>query len=175
MTNMADFILPVLVTGIVLFGALKGFNVFETFLKGAKSGFKTIFSITPALIALVFAVNILKASGGLKLLTDFLEPISNLLHIPKEITPLFILSPISGSGALSMFESILKDYGPDSFIGRCSSILMGSTETTLYAITLYFGSCNIKNTRHTLPCAICADLTSFILSCKIVDMILGNS
>lgn len=172
MTSFTDFILPILVTIIIAFGAIKGLNVFDIFLDGAKSGFKTILGITPALIALIVAVNMLKSSGGLNVISDFFSPISDLLKIPKEVTPLAILSPISGSGAISMFETILKEHGPDSFIGRCASIMMGSTETTFYAITLYYGSCNIKNTRHTLPSAICADLVSFIFSAIAVRIFL---
>ena len=116
----------------------------------------------------------LKNSGGLDIITDFLSPLASFLKIPKEVTPLMILSPISGSGSLSIFESILKDYGPDSFIGRTASVMMGSTETTFYATTLYYGSCNIKKTRHTLPCAICADITSFIFSARAVSLFLQN-
>lgn len=172
MTSFTDFILPILVTIIIAFGAIKGLNVFDIFLDGAKSSFKTVLGIIPALIALIVAVNMLKSSGGLNVISDFFSPISNLLKIPKEVTPLAILSPISGSGAISMFETILKEHGPDSFIGRCASIMMGSTETTFYAITLYYGSCNIKNTRHTLPAAICADLVSFIFSAIAVKIFL---
>ena len=168
MIEFTDYILPTLVLIIIIFGAVKGLNVFDVFLDGAKSGFKTVIGITPALIALIVGVSMLKSSGGLNIITNFLEPVSTFLRIPKEVTPLAILSPISGSGATSMFESILKDFGPDSFIGRCASVMMGSTETTFYAITLYYGSCNIKNTRHTLPSAICANLVSFIFSARAV-------
>lgn len=164
MSSFTDYILPFIVVVIVAFGTLKGFNVFDVFLDGAKSGFKTVLGITPALIALIVAINMLKSSGGLDVITNIFAPICNFFKFPKELTPLAILSPISGSGAISMFETILKEHGPDSFIGRCASIMMGSTETTFYAITLYYGSCNIKNTRHTLPSAICADLVSFIFS-----------
>lgn len=172
MTDFTDYILPTLVLIIIIFGAVKGLNVFDIFLDGAKSGFKTVLGITPALIALIVAVSMLKNSGGLNIITNFLKPISQFLGVPKEVIPLGILSPISGSGATSMFESILKDFGPDSFIGRCASVMMGSTETTFYAITLYYGSCNIKNTRHTLPSAICADLVSFIFSTRVVTFFL---
>ncbi len=174
MIEFTDFILPAIVTVIIVFGAIKGINVFDVFLDGAKSGFKTVLSITPPLIGLIVAVNMLKNSGGLNIITDFLSPVASLLKIPKEVTPLMILSPISGSGSLSIFENILKDYGPDSFIGRTASVMMGSTETTFYATTLYYGSCNIKKTRHTLPCAICADITSFIFSARAVSIFLQN-
>lgn len=173
MMGFTDYILPALVVIIIVFGAIKGLNVFDMFLAGAKNGFKTVLGITPALIGLIVAVNMLKSSGGLNIITNLLSPVSSFLGIPKEVTPLAILSPISGSGAVTMFESILKDFTPDSFIGRCASVMMGSTETTFYAITLYYGSCNIKNTRHTLPSAICADLVSFIFSAKAVEFFLN--
>lgn len=165
-----DFLLPVIVTGTVIFGAVKGVKVFDVFIEGAKTGFKTALSITPPLIALIMAVSMLKNSGGLDVLCSILSPVSKLTGIPAEIMPLTILSPVSGSGAVSMFESILKDYGADSFIGRCASVMMGSTETTFYAITLYYGSAEIKKTRHTLPCAVCADWVSYLLSPVMVSL-----
>ena len=172
MKSATDFILPALVAIIIAFGAIKEIKVFDVFLEGAKNGFKTVIGITPALIALIVAVNMLKASGGLEIISNICSPVTRLLGIPKELTPLAILSPVSGSGAVSMFESILNDFGADSFIGRAASVMMGSTETTFYAITLYYGSCGIKNTRHTLPSAICADLVSFIFSAIAVKIFL---
>ena len=170
MIKFSDYIIPLIIILIILYGAFKGINVFDEFLNGAKNGFKTIYTITPALIALIFAIELMKASGGLDVLCSLLSPVTNLLGIPKELTPLTILSPISGSGSVGMFERILKDYNPDSFIGRCASVMMGSTETTFYTMTLYYSSINIKKTRHTLPSALCADFTSFILSSKIVKL-----
>ena len=172
MNNITDFILPTLVVLIIMHGALKGINVFDEFIKGAKSGFNTIADITPSLIALLLCVNMLQASGGLEVICSLVSPVTAFLGIPKEITPLAILSPVSGSGALVVYENILKSFGPDSYIGRCASVIMGSTETTFYAITLYYGSINIKKTRHTLPSALCADFTSFILSSKFVKLFL---
>ncbi len=172
MNKITDFILPSLVILIILHGAFKGINVFDEFVKGAKSGFTTILDITPSLIALLLCVNMLSASGGLDVVCSLVSPLTTLLGIPKEITPLAILSPVSGSGALGMYENILKSFGPDSYIGRCASVIMGSTETTFYAITLYYGSINVKKTRHTLPSALCADFTSFILSSKFVRLFL---
>ena len=172
MNRITDFILPALVVLIILHGAFKGINAFDEFIKGARSGFNTVLNITPSLIALLLCVNMLRASGGLEVICSLISPITTLLGIPKEIIPLAILSPVSGSGALGMYESILKEFGPDSYIGRCASVIMGSTETTFYAITLYYSSINIKKTRHTLPSALCADFTSFILSPRFVNMFL---
>lgn len=170
MKGLSDYILPTIVVLIVLYGAFKGVDVFNVFIDGAKSGFKTVFNIIPSLIALLLSINMLKASGGLDVLLSLLSPIGDFLGIPRDIIPLTILSPISGSGSLGVFESILKDFGPDSFIGRCVSVMMGSTETTFYTLALYYGSIGIKKTRHTVPSALCADFTSFILSPRFVKM-----
>lgn len=172
--SFTDWILPILTVFIAVYGALRGINVFDIFIEGAKDGFKTALNITPPLIALLTAVSMLKASGGLTVLTNLLSFAADITGIPKEVLPLTLLSPVSGSGAVTMYESILKDFGPDSFIGLCASVLMGSTETTFYAITLYYGSVGIKKTRHTLPCAVCADLTSYILSPVFVKLFLKS-
>lgn len=174
MNSLSDYLLPAIVAIIVLYGAFKGIDIFNEFIEGAKSGFKTVLNITPSLIALLLAVNMLKASGGLDTLCSLISPVANILGIPSEVIPLAILSPVSGSGAVGMYESLLKDFGPDSFIGRCASVMMGSTETTFYAITLYYGSVGIKKSRHTLPSALCADFTSFMLSPRFVSLFLGK-
>ncbi len=172
--NFSDYFLPAIVVTIVLYGAFKGVDIFGEFINGAKNGFKTIFNITPSLVILILGVTMLKESGALSVLTGLLSPIGKFLGIPPDIIPLSILSPISGSGSLGMYESILKEYGPDSFIGQCASVIMGSTETTFYAITLYYGSTGIKKSRHTLPSALCADFTSFILSPRLVKLFLNQ-
>ncbi len=164
MKLFSDAIIPSVVILIIACGLYKRIDIFNAFLTGAKNGFKIIYNITPSLIALILAINMLRASGGLEILSSVLSPITSLLGIPKELTPLTILSPISGSGSLGMYESILKEVGPDTFLGRCASVMMGSTETTFYTMTIYYGSIGIKKSRHTLPSALCADLTSFIIS-----------
>lgn len=170
MKGLSDYILPTIIVLIVLYGGFKGVDVFNVFIDGAKSGFKTVFNIIPSLIALLLSINMLKASGGLDVLLSLLSPIGDFLGIPRDIIPLTILSPISGSGSLGVYEGILKDFGPDSFIGRCASVMMGSTETTFYTLALYYGSIGVKKTRHTVPSALCADFTSFILSPRFVKV-----
>lgn len=170
MKGLSDYILPTIVVLIVIYGGFKGVDVFNVFIDGAKNGFKIVFNIIPSLIALLLSINMLKASGGLDVLLSLLSPIGDFLGIPRDIIPLTILSPISGSGSLGVYESILKDFGPDSFIGRCASVMMGSTETTFYTLALYYGSIGVKKTRHTVPSALCADFTSFILSPRFVKV-----
>lgn len=172
MTEISNFIIPVIVVIMILHGIFKGVNVFNEFTTGAKEGLKILLNILPSLVALIFSIELIKASGALDTLCSLLSPVTSFLGIPKEVAPLTILSPISGSGSLGMFESILKNHGPDSFIGRCASVIMGSTETTFYTMTVYYGSVGIKKSRHTLPSALCADFTSFILSPKFVKLFL---
>ncbi len=170
MTQISNLIIPLIVVIMILHGIFKGVNVFNEFTDGAKEGFKIVLNILPSLVALIFSIELIKASGALDTLCSLLSPVTSFLGIPKEVAPLTVLSPVSGSGSLGMFESILKDFGPDSLIGRCASVMMGSTETTFYTMTVYYGSVGIKKTRHTLPSALCADLTSFILSPKFVKL-----
>ena len=172
MTEISNFIIPVIVVIMILHGIFKGVNVFNEFTTGAKEGLKILLNILPSLVALIFSIELIKASGALDTLCSLLSPVTSFLGIPKEVSPLTILSPISGSGSLGMFENILKNHGPDSFIGRCASVIMGSTETTFYTMTVYYGSVGIKKSRHTLPSALCADFTSFILSPKFVKLFL---
>lgn len=164
MTDISNYILPIFLLIIIGFGFYKKIDIFGTFVDGARKGFDVFLSILPSLTALFLAVQVLKSSQGIDLITKLLTPISNLLKIPAETLPLCILSPISGGGSLSVYESIISEYGPDSYIGRVVSVMMGSTETTFYAIAVYFGAVGVKKIRHTAFCSLCADLTSFILA-----------
>ena len=164
MTDISNYILPVFLLMIITFGFYKRIDVFGTFVDGAKKGFDVFLSILPSLTALFLAVQVLKSSQGIDIITKLLSPITNLLEIPAETLPLCILSPISGGGSLSVYESIISEYGPDSYIGRVASVMMGSTETTFYAIAVYFGAVGVKKIRHTALCSLCADFTSFILA-----------
>lgn len=164
MTNISNYVLPVFLLVIIGFGFYKKIDVFGTFVDGAQNGFEVFLSILPSLTALFLAVQVLKSSQGIDIITKLLTPIANLLKIPAETLPLCILSPISGGGSLSVYESIIGEYGPDSYIGRVASVMMGSTETTFYAIAVYLGAIGVKKIRHTALCSLCADFTSFILA-----------
>ena len=170
MSKFSDFILPIFILLVIGFGLYKKIDVFSTFIDGAKKGFDVFLSILPSLTALFLAVQMLKTSQSIEIITKLLTPIADLLNIPPEALPLCILSPISGGGSLSVYESIISEYGPDSLTGRIASVMMGSTETTFYAITVYYGAVGIKKIRHTAICSLCADLTSFILAGIIVRL-----
>lgn len=174
MMNIGTYAVPVIVCFILVYGYLHGVRVFDVFLEGAKEGIQVSMSILPALIALVTAVGMFKASGGLDVLSYALAPVANLLGIPREVIPLVLLRPISGSGAMVIFTDIIKTYGPDSFVGRVASVMQGSTETTFYTVALYYGAAKIKNTRHTIPAALCGDLTGFVMSALLVRLMFLN-
>lgn len=171
MTAVGVWMVPLAIAGIVGFGLLRGVKVFDLFVEGAKEGLTTAVNILPALVALVVAVGMFKASGGLDLLSFALEPIGKLLGLSREVIPLSLIRPISGSGAMAIFNDILRSHGPDSLAGRIASVMMGSTETTFYTIAVYYGAAGIKNTRHTIPAALSADISGFFLSALAVKLL----
>lgn len=173
MASFGDYVIPAAMALIVLAGLFKRENVFELFLSGAKEGVSTSVNILPSLIALMTAIAMLRASGAFELLGKWAGPLCRTLHIPTDVLPLALMRPISGSGALSMLENIFKTSGPDSPAGLVASVLQGSTETTFYTVTVYYGAVGITKTRHTLPAALTADLVGFVMSVVSVRLLLG--
>lgn len=165
MTDMLSYwVLPVSVTVMVLFGLYKRVKVFDCFMQGAKRGLHTVYELLPSITGLVVAVTMLRASGALTILTDAFSPFAEKLNIPPEVIPMALISPVSGGGSMTFFEQVLKEHGPDSFLGQVASVLMGSTDTTLYAVTVYYSAVGIKKTRHTLWAGLAADFTCFLLA-----------
>lgn len=163
-------IIPLMITVILIHGMIKKIDIYELFVEGAAEGFKTAVKIMPYLIAIFLAIGIFKDSGALDLFTKILSPMTNALGIPKEVLPLAIMRPVSGSGALGIVKDLVHTYGPDSFIGRVSSTMMGSAETIFYTMAVYFGAVSIKNGRHTLLAALISHLAAVMASvmiCKI--------
>ena len=169
MAAINHFIVPVIIGGIFLYGIYRGVNTFDAFLAGAKEGLSTVVSITPALICLLTAVAMFKASGALDVLSWGLGPLAEGLGLPREVIPLALLRPISGSGASAYTLSLLERFGPDSPTGQIASVLASSTETTFYAVTVYFGACQCKKLRYTVPAALLGDITAVVLSVLTVD------
>ena len=168
--TVSVFSVPVMVVIIILYGAYKKIPVYDAFTEGAKGGIESTFSIIPPLVGLMVAISAFRASGALSLISNFISPLLNIIKMPTEVLPLALLRPISGSGSLALVSDIFKNYGPDSFIGRCASVMMGSTETTFYTLSVYFGAVSIKNSRFTLKAALLSDVCGMILSVLIVRM-----
>lgn len=150
---MTDYIIPLLLAGVALFALGRRENVYEELLTGAAGGLKLLVSIVPALIALLTAVHMLRASGAMEAAASFLSPVFSFLGIPPETAALVLVRPISGSAALAVGADLMAQYGPDSPIGRTAAIMLGSTETTFYTISVYFGAAGVRRTRYAVPAA----------------------
>lgn len=170
MDKIGIYVVPVVIVLIVVFGVIKKVNIFDSFTTGAKEGISSLISIAPSLIGLVLAVTMLDSSGFFDIITQALSPLCEKIGIPPEVVPLGLMRPVSGSGSFALLNSILEKYGADSIIGKTASVMAGSTETTFYAITVYFGSVGIRKTRHTIPSALTADLCGIIFASLSVRM-----
>ncbi len=171
--NLQSIIIPIFVLGIFLYGIHKKVDVFSVFVNGAKENIKVGVEILPSLVMLMLAVGMFRSSGAMEAFSELISPITDFLGFPKECVPLALMRPVSGSGALSILETVLEEHGPDSFIGRVASVLLGSTETTFYTVAVYFGATKIKKTRHALPAALAGDITAFLLSALAVRLFFG--
>ena len=167
-----ELFMPIFIAVVVIFGFIKKVELFDAFTAGAKDGIKTLLGIAPTLVGLIVAVNLLKASGATDALCSLISPAAQTLGFPEQIVPMVLLRPISGGGSTALLTNIYKDCGPDSFAGRVASVLAGSTETTFYAIAVYFGSVGIKKIRHTLVAALSADFTAAVMAVITVRMFL---
>ncbi|KPU27499.1 spore maturation protein [Caloranaerobacter sp. TR13] len=164
-------IIPIIISIILIHGYLKGIDLYDAFVDGAKEGFKTSIRIMPYLIAIFVAIGIFKRSGAMDIMVNIFSPLAKFLSIPKEVIPLIIMRPISGSGSLAIVKDIITTYGPDSFVGRVASTMMGSAETIFYTMAVYFGAVGIKDGRYTLKAALLSHLAAVIASvivCKVM-------
>lgn len=158
---MVDYIVPTLLFITAVLALHKKENAYDLMLDGAGEGLKMLLSILPPLVILLTAVSMLRASGAVQLISGLLAPVFSLFGIPPETALLVLIRPLSGSAALAVGAELMGEYGPDSLIGRTAAIMLGSTETTFYAISVYFGAAGIKKTRYTIPAALFADFVGF--------------
>ena len=166
-------LVPITIASIAVYAAFRRVDVYSALVKGAGSGLETLARIVPALIGLMTAVSMLRASGALELLADVLSPAMDRLGLPSELLPLMLVRPVSGSAALGVGAELIAEYGPDSTLGRTAAVMLGSTETTFYTIAVYFGAVGISRTRYAVPAALCADLTGFLASAWAVRLCFG--
>lgn len=164
MADISSFIVPLIIMGIISYALFKKVDVYSAFVTGVKDGAFSMWSIFPSLFALFIAVGAFRASGLSKFLSSLLSPVTDFLHFPSELLPFAILRPLSGSGSLALASDVFSELGPDSFVGRAISVMMGSTETTFYTTAVYFGATGTKDIRHTLKCALIADAFSIAIS-----------
>lgn len=164
MNYIALSIIPIIVLFIIFYGMANKVKIYECFVEGALDGVKICLRIFPYLLAMLFAVAIFRTSGAMDILSKVLNPVLKLIGLPPDVLPLVLIKPLSGSGSIGIYTDIIKKCGPDSFSGRLASIVMGSTETIFYTLSVYFGAVKIKKIRHTLWAAVFADITSVIIA-----------
>ncbi len=162
--------IPAIIFFVVFYGFIKKTDVYDNFVEGSKESFKMIYNLFPTLLAMLLAINFLLASNILELISNF---ITKFVNIPSAVVPLAFLRPISGSSALAILNSIYLNYGPDSYIGKLASVIQGSTETTLYVLSLYFSVIGVKKIKYALKVGLMADLIGFICSIIIVKLFFG--
>jgi spore maturation protein B len=158
---------------ILIHGTWKKVPTYETFVEGGKEGIKIAISIIPFLVGMLVAISIFRASGALEFFVGLLRPVLERIGVPPEIIPLAILRPISGNAALGVTSDLIATYGPDSFIGRLASVMQGSTDTTIYILTVYFGAVGIKKMGDALKIGLMADLIGYIASIIVVTIFFG--
>lgn len=169
--TITDLLVPGLMLAVSCVALAEKKNVYTLLTDGAAEGLSTVAHILPALIVLLTAVGMLRASGILAQFSSLLEPVFRIFGIPPETAPLVLIRPISGSAALAVGTEIIQTYGADSTIGRTAAVMLGSTETTFYIISVYFGSAGIKNTRWAIPAALTADLTGFLTAAIVTRLL----
>ena len=159
-----DYVVPVLLLMAAVLALRKRENAYDLMLQGAGEGLRILASLVPALILLLTAVTMLRASGAVELLSGLLAPAFSFFGIPPETALLVLIRPLSGSAALAVGAELMAEYGPDSLVGRNAAVMLGSTETTFYTISVYFGAAGIKKTRYTIPAALIADFVGFFVA-----------
>ena len=162
LTNLSDWLVPLMLLLIPLYAYYRGVSVYDEFIEGAKEGLLLAWSLLPFLIAMLAAVSVFVGCGGMALLQRLLAPLCDFVGIPAEVFPLALMRPLSGSGSLGMTSGLIATYGPDSFIGRLASIMQGSTETTFYVLTVYFGAVAVKHFRYALWVGLIGDFVAFL-------------
>lgn len=170
---LSSWLIPLFVAVVLLAGWYKRVPVFDEFIEGSKEGLQITLTLLPYLVSMLIAIEILSSSGALDALTRVLSPLLSWLNWPAETVPLALLRPMSNSGALAVTADILRRFGPDSFIGMVASTMQGSTDTTLFILTVYFGAVGIKNIRHSLSAGLIADFTAMLASLLLCRILIG--
>jgi spore maturation protein SpmB len=170
---ISDMLVPFLLAVFPLYAALRGVKVYEEFVEAAKEGFQVAIRIIPYLLAMLVAIGMFRAAGGIDMLSNFLKPALQLIHFPVELLPMVLLRPLSGSGTLSLFTDLVKNFGPDSLLSRTAGTIYGSTETTFYVLAVYFGSVAVRKTRYAVIAGLTADAVSVIVAIILCRAVFG--
>ncbi|MBU9714293.1 spore maturation protein [Evansella tamaricis] len=170
-TTISIWIIPCIIAFILIAGTLKKVPTYETFVEGAKEGVKMSFSIIPYLVGMLVAITVFRESGAMEFFISLIRPVLEMAGIPPDIVPLALIRPLSGTGALGMTSDLIATHGPDSFIGRLASTMQGSTDTTFYVLTVYFGAVGIRKMGDALKVGLIADFIGVFASIIIVSLV----
>ncbi|WP_379129075.1 spore maturation protein [Paenibacillus sp. sgz500958] len=165
--------IPVLITFIPLYAYTRKVPVYDSFVEGAKEGFGTAIAIIPHLVGMMVAISVFRASGALDYMMSFISPWMSRLGVPSEVLPLGLLRPLTGTGSLAYTTELIRTHGPDSLIGMIASTIQGSTDTTLYVLTVYFGAVGIRNGRYALKVGLFSDIVGFVAAIAICMLAFG--
>ncbi|UTR09573.1 spore maturation protein [Evansella sp. LMS18] len=170
-TAVSVWLIPLIIATVLVAGTLKRVPTYETFVEGAKEGVKMSFSIIPYLVGMMVAISVFRESGAMEFFVSLFRPVLEMAGVPAEIVPLALIRPLSGTGALGMTSDLIATHGPDSFIGRLASTMQGSTDTTFYVLTVYFGAVGIKKMGDALKVGLIADVIGITASIIIVSLV----
>ncbi|MEI3610825.1 spore maturation protein [Pseudogracilibacillus sp. SO30301A] len=173
LTSISAYIIPCFILIVLLVATYKKLPSYELFVEGGKEGIQMAFSLLPFLLGMIVSISILRSSGALEAFIELITPFLVWFGIPPEILPLALIRPISGTAALGMTTELTQHYGPDSFIGRLAATMQGSTDTTLYILTIYFGAVGIQKMRYALKVGLLADIVGISASIIIVKLVFG--
>jgi len=172
-STISIWAIPVVVVLIPLYAYFKKVEVYETFVDGAKEGFQTAVNIIPHLVGMMVAISIFRSSGAMEAMVGWMRPFLEMIGVPPDVVPLGILRPITGAGSLAFTADLIKEHGPDSIVGRIASTIQGSTDTTFYVLTVYFGAVGIRKVKYALKVGLIADIIGFIAAIVICLLVFG--
>ena len=168
---MADLFIPILIAFVMLYAMIKGVDSYSAFVKGAKGAFDLVLSIFPYIATIMLMVALMRISGLMDILVGVLAPVFNFLGIPTEVTELVLLRPFTGSGSYAILNDIYNVYGADTYIGRCASVIMGTSETVFYVATVYFSQTSVKKLSYAIPLALLCSLFGTIIACLVCKIL----
>lgn len=172
-SQLSTWAIPLLIVFIPLYASYRKVPVYESFIDGAKDGFQTSIAIIPHLVGMMVAISVFRASGAMDLIIGLIRPLLDRIGVPGEVFPLAILRPISGSGSLAFTTDLIQQHGPDSMIGRIASTIQGSTDTTLYVLTVYFGAIGIRKGKYALKVGLFSDVVGFFAAILVCYLVFG--